>query len=141
MNHLNKNNIVDSGIHFRTLSYLLLSVCAINLFQGCDKKSGHKINIDTEYKAVLLDNGQVFFGKIEEEGPSYLVLKDVFYVQSQVTERERDKREVANILIKRGNEWHGPDRMYVNSNHIIFIESVAPPSRVGQLIKEATQKP
>lgn len=140
MNHVNRNNIINSGTQFKILSYLLLFICTIILFQGCYKKSDQKINIDTEYKAVFLDNGQVFFGRIEEVGSSYLVLKDVFYVQSQVFEQEKDKREVTNILIKRGNEWHGPDRMYVNSNHITIIEPVGPSSRVGELIKEAGKK-
>ena len=141
MNHVNRNNIISSGTQFKILAYFLFLVCTMILLQGCAKKSDQKINIDTEYKAVFLDNGQVFFGKIEEAGPSYLVLKDVFYVQSQVIQQEKDKREVKNILMKRGNEWHRPDRMYVNSNHITFIESVAPSSRVGELIKEATKKP
>jgi len=140
MNHVNRNNIINSGTKFKILSYFLLFVCTIILFQGCDKKSNQKINIDTEYKAVFLDNGQVFFGRIEEAGPSYLVLKDVYYVRSQVIEREKDKNEVTNTLIKRGSEWHGPDRMYINSNHITLIEPVSPSSRVGELIKEASKK-
>ena len=139
INHVNRNNIINSGAQFKIFSYFLLLICSIILFQGCGK-SGQKINIDTEYKAVFIDNGQVYFGRIEEAGPFYLVLKDVFYVQSQVIEREKDKKEVTNILIKRGNEWHGPNRMYVNSNHIIFIEPVLPSSRVGELIKEAKTK-
>jgi len=110
-------------------------------FIGCSK-SEQQIKIDTEYKAVFLDNGQVFFGKIEEVGPTYVMLKDVFYVQSQVIQQEKDKKEVKSILIKRGNEWHGPDLMYVTTRHIVVIEPVSPNSRVAQLIKEAkAQKP
>jgi hypothetical protein len=108
---------------------------------GC-AKSDQKIKIDTEYKAVFLDNGQIFFGRLEEVGPSYIMLKDIFYVQSQVIQQEKDKKEVRNILIKRGNEWHGPDLMYVTTRHIVVIEPVSPTSRVAQLIKEAkAQKP
>jgi hypothetical protein len=138
---VNRDNIINSGTQFKILPYFLFLVCTIILLQGCAKKSDQKINIDAEYKAVFLDNGQVFFGKVEEAGPSYLVLKDVFYVQSHVIQQEKDKREVRNILIKRGNEWHSPDRMYLTLNHIVFIEPVAPSSRVGDLIKEATKKP
>jgi hypothetical protein len=112
----------------------ILSVLVV--FNGCSK-SDQKIKIDTEYKAVFLDNGQVFFGKLEEQGPSYVLLSDVFYVQSQVIQQEKDKKEVRNILIKRGSEWHAPDLMYVTTRHIVVIEPVSPNSRVAQLIKEA----
>ena len=36
------------------------------------------------HHAVLLDNGSVFFGLIESNGPEFLVLKNVFYVQTRV---------------------------------------------------------
>jgi hypothetical protein len=111
------------------------------VLNGCGK-SDQKIKIDTEYKAVFLDNGQVFFGKVEETGPTYLMLKDVFYVQSEVVQQDKDKREVRNILVKRGSEWHGPDLMYITTRHVVVIEPVSLSSRVAQLIREGkAQKP
>jgi hypothetical protein len=123
---------------FTQVRGIMVVMVVLFVFIGCSK-SGHdqQIKIDTEYKAVFLDNGQIFFGKIEEVGPSYVLLKDIFYVQSQVVQQDKDKREVRNILIKRGNEWHGPDLMYITKQHVVVIEPVAPNSRVAQLIKEA----
>jgi hypothetical protein len=119
----------------------MTALALLFVFSGCGK-SDQKIKIDTEYKAVFLDNGQVFFGRIEEVGPSYLMLKDVFYVQSQVIQQEKDKKEVRSILIKRGSEWHAPDLMYITTRHVVVIEPVGPNSRVAQLIKDAkAQKP
>jgi hypothetical protein len=119
----------------------LMILTLLFVFNGCSK-SDQKIKIDTDYKAVFLDNGQVFFGKLEEQGPSYVLLSDVFYVQSQVVQQEKDKKEVRNILIKRGNEWHGPDRMYINMSHVVVVEPVGANSKVAQLIKDAkAQKP
>lgn len=115
---------------------LMVMIVFLFAFMGCTR-SDQKIKIDTEFKAVFLDNGQVFFGKIEEVGPSYVILKDVFYVQSQVIQQDKDKKEVKSILIKRGSEWHGPDLMYITTRHIVVIEPVGPNSRVAQLIKEA----
>jgi hypothetical protein len=117
---------------------------------GCSDKSGvlggadkAKIALATEYQAVFLDNGQAFFGKLENADSDYPVLKDVFYIQRLVN---KDTNEVKNSLIKRGSEWHGPDQMYINSKHIVLIEPVNPNSRVSLLIAEAkknggTQKP
>ena len=104
-------------------------------FQGC----GGNPDFKTDYQAVFMDNGQVFFGKIKDAGGAYPLLRDVFYIRRQ---QSADGKEVKNILIKRGNEWHGPDYMYINKLHIVVIEPVAANSRVAQLIKDAqNQKP
>jgi hypothetical protein len=128
-------------VRLKRIACFITILVLLFLVFGCGK-SDQKIKIDTEYKAVFLDNGQVFFGRIEEAGPSYLMLKDVFYVQSQVLQQEKDKKEVRSILIKRGSEWHTPDLMYITTRHVVVIEPVGPNSRVAQLIKEAkAQKP
>jgi len=128
-------------VRLKQIACFMTILVLLFVFSGC-AKSDQKIKIDTEYKAVFLDNGQIFFGRLEEVGPSYIMLKDIFYVQSQVIQQDKDKKEVRNILIKRGSEWHGPDLMYVTTRHIVVIEPVSPTSRVAQLIKEAkAQKP
>ena len=48
--------------------------------------------------------------------------------------------QVSNILVKRGKEWHSPDRMLINANTIVLVEPVSPGSRVAQLIAEARNK-
>ena len=112
----------------------ILSICYIS---GCTEKP--KIVLTTDYQAVFLDNGQAFFGKLENSDSPYPLLKDVFYIQQQVN---KDNKEVKSILIKRGSEWHSPDRMYINAKHIVLIEPVSSGSRVAALIKEAkTQAP
>ncbi len=88
----------------------------------------------TPYQAVLLSNGSAYFGKLEGLGTPYPVLREVFYVQS-VTNAET--KQVSNVLVKRGKEWHAPDRMILNANMIVFVEPVTPGSRVAQLISEA----
>jgi hypothetical protein len=40
-------------------------------------------------------------------------------------------------LIKRGKELHEPDRMYLNTQQILFVEPVGPNSKVAQLIVQA----
>ena len=107
---------------------------------GCDLFQPKQIlKFESEYQAVFLSNGQVFFGKIENGGAPYPVLKDVFYVQTTVNP---ETKKPVSILLKRGSEWHGPDFMYINSKQIVVIEPVAADSRVAKLIAEAKkQKP
>jgi len=105
------------------------------LATSCQRRHS-RIQFQTTYQAVLLDNNQVYYGKMEGAGTAYPVLTDVFYVQSQV---DPQTKAVTNILIRRGNEWHAPDRMYLNARHIILIEPVGQNSKVAQLIREAKQ--
>ena len=107
----------------------LAFLAVLALFSGCGVTD---LRFSTEYQAVFLDNGQAFIGKLEGGAP-FLALRDVFYVKRTVTP---DKKEV-NVLIKRGSEWHAPDLMRINSEHVVYIEPVAPDSRVAQLIREA----
>lgn len=87
-----------------------------------------------QYYAVLLSNNSVYFGKLEGATSDFPVLHDVYYVQSGV---DKDTKAVNNILVKRGKEWHGPDRMIINQKAIVFIEPVGPGSKVAQLIAES----
>ena len=112
----------------------LAVLTAMCLFSGC---GGSDLNFPTEYQAVFLDNGQVFFGKLADPGSPYLTLREVYYVQSLV---DQDKKST-NILVKRGSEWHNPEFMRINPRHVVVIEPVGPDSRVAQLIKEAKATP
>jgi hypothetical protein len=89
--------------------------------------------LSTPYHAVALTNGQVFFGRVEALGGDYTVLRDVFYIQSR---QNPDTKQVANVLIKRGGEWHAPDRMIINRQQVLLIEPVKEDSQVARLIAE-----
>lgn len=93
--------------------------------------------ITTPYAAVLLDNNQVYFGKLANAGSAFPELTDVYYIQSSVNQ---ETKAVSNILVRRGNEVHGPDRMFLNAHHIILIEPVGTNSKVAQLIADDKAK-
>jgi hypothetical protein len=97
-------------------------------------KSGHEVMFPTPYQAVLLANGAVYYAKVQGYGTSNPVLLDVFYI---VTQTNPETKQSNNVLVKRGKELHGPDRMYVNPNQIVFVEPVGPGSKVAQLIAES----
>lgn len=96
-----------------------------------------KTELTTPYQAVLLNNGSAYFGKLEGLGTPYPLLKEVYYIQ---TRQNSENKQVVNILVKRGAELHGPDRMILNANDIVFVEPVSPSSSVAQLINEQKNK-
>jgi hypothetical protein len=100
-------------------------------------RGSHALKLDTTYQAVLLDNGQVYYGKIERTDSELTVLNDVYYIQNQV---DSQTKEVKNILIRRGSEWHAPNRSVINTRHIVVIEPVTAGSKVAELIAALKNK-
>ena len=92
------------------------------------------VTLTTPYQAVLLSNGSAYFGQLQGLGTPYPVLTNVFYVKST---QDPNTKTISNSLVKRGREWHAPDRMILNANMIVLVEPVNPSSRVAQLIAQA----
>jgi hypothetical protein len=121
----------------RAPARLALVTIAATLLGGCQPAtqpaaSSHKFN--AEYQAVFLDNGQVVFGKLEQFGSDYPVLRNPFTVQSQTN---LETKQVSSALVRRSVELHGPDYMLLNARHIVVVEPVGADSRVAQVIKQA----
>lgn len=115
------------------LAFLILSAG----LTGCERRHRHKgPEITTPYAAILLDNGQVYYGKLTKGGSNFPELTDVYYIQSQTNQ---ETKAVTSVLVRRGNEWHGPDRMFLNQQHVILIEPVGANSKVAQLIEADKQ--
>jgi hypothetical protein len=114
------------------LAGLLVAVLAgVHIFLVLRRSS---VQFATPYQAVLLTNGSVYFGHLQDYGTSHPLLTDVYYIVSQ---NNPQTKQVTNSLIKRGKELHEPDRMYLNPNSIVFVEPVGTNSKVAQLIEQA----
>ena len=87
----------------------------------------------TPYQAVLFDTGQIYYGKISGLGTDLPELHDVFYIQSTTNP---ETKQVSNVLVRRGKEFHSPDHMVINAHHIVIVEPVGEHSKVAELIAE-----
>jgi hypothetical protein len=92
------------------------------------------VHFTTPYQAILLTNGSAYFGKLADYGGAHPVLTDVYYIVNQTDPQTKQSKPV---LVKRGKELHEPDRMYLNPNQILFVETVGPNSKVAQLIDQS----
>jgi hypothetical protein len=92
---------------------------------------------ETEYRAVLMSNNMVLFGKLHGLGTPFPVLTDVYYVQ---TVQDAATKKPTTVLVKRGKEWHAPDRTVLNSSQIILIEPVTRDSKVMALIASSEKE-
>ncbi len=120
------------------LSFFAILILASTIAcQPPGKVDTPSVSFSTPYQAVLLSNNSVYFGKLTGYGTSNPVLTDVYYI---LTKTDPTTKQVQNVLVKRGKELHGPDRMYINASSIVFVEPVGTDSKVAQLIAEANQQ-
>lgn len=82
--------------------------------------------------AVLLLDGQAYFGHLDDSGESgTLVLRDAYYFQNA----SGAATNLSVGLVKRGTEAHEPaDGMRINRDRVFAVERVGPDSAVGRAI-------
>jgi hypothetical protein len=101
----------------------------------------------SEYQAVFLTNGQVYFGKLKVVSTTYLKLSDIYYLQvqssstsgttsaSQLSDTSSSSKGSSVQLVKLGNELQGPeDMMAINREQVLFWENLKPSGKVTQAI-------
>lgn len=88
--------------------------------------------------ALLLSNGQWYFGRISKISRTDLRLEDIYYLNTEEDYDQENQRPSKGIeLIKLGNELHGPeDFMLINRQHILFLENLKPGGQVAKAIEE-----
>lgn len=102
-----------------------------------------------QYQAVFLNSqdGQVYFGKLEEFNQTYYKLTDIFYVRVeqriQPEGQNASQQTQQNIsLAKLGNELHGPeDEMYISRDKVLFWENLKEEGQVVKAIREYKKNP
>ena len=112
---------------------IFVFISAVALYFAQNKN----ILIDNDYRAIFLDNNQVYFAKIKNMGEKYITITDIYYFgrDSSAGLGQADTEDV--VLVKLGSEMHGPtDEMQILENHILYIEKLSDDSRVVEAIKE-----
>jgi hypothetical protein len=93
-----------------------------------------------QFQAVFLTNGQVYFGKLSKTDSSYVVLKNIYYLQVQQSVQPTDKTSTTSpqvSLAKLGGELHGPeDVMYISRSQVLFWENLKGDGKVAKAIAD-----
>ena len=103
------------------------------------------------YQAVLLSNGQVYFGKIVDNDTNYVTLKDIYYLQvvqqpplqgTPQAGQPAAQPQQSISLVKLGNELHGPvDEMHIGRTQILFYEDLKSDGSVVKAIDSYKANP
>jgi hypothetical protein len=133
-------------------SVLAIVVVLIGGFAGWflagSKSTGKVLGVNTSYQAVFLSNGQVYFGKLAEDGSNWITLTDIYYLQtSQTQPLQQGATDTSKItdqskiqLVKLGSELHGPeDVMHIERDKVLFWENMTENSKVVQAINSQTK--
>jgi hypothetical protein len=97
----------------------------------------------SDYSAVFLVNGQVYFGKLYQEMGESLDLRDIYYLKGDTTDTKQTQQSGSApfSLVKLGEELHGPnDRMRINRQQVLFVESLKKNSKVVEAIIDDKEK-
>lgn len=127
----NQRGVAGNSVLVALAAILVIIAAGVHLVHEMRESS---VKFETPFQAILLTNGSVYFGHLQDYGGPHPVLTDVFYIVSQT---DPTTKALSNVLVKRGKELHAPDRMYVNPNQIVFVEPVGRDSKVAQLIAQA----
>jgi hypothetical protein len=108
---------------------------AANLYQ--DHRRFHRPLLTTAYQRVTLQNGDVFYGRIDHLGTDHPVLRDAMTIRQ---EKSPSATEPQYVLIRRKDEPHGADHIIFPALSIAFVEPVRPDSPIGQVIAAAERR-
>ncbi|HXK39459.1 MAG TPA: hypothetical protein VJ837_01370 [Candidatus Paceibacterota bacterium] len=117
-----------------TLGTILLFIIGVGILGGIARFVYQAVGPDSQYKAVLLTSGDVYFARVSDGFGRYVTLRDVFYPQIPQAP-EGQQPEVR--LVKFGGEIHGPeDEIKVSREHIIMIQPLRADSQVIATIEQ-----
>src|SRR6186997_2124053 len=96
----------------RSLFSRITILGAVLFLSGCQS-----VKLENEFHTVVLDNNLSYLGRVENFGDSYIVLRQVYILQSHV---DPATNETITELVRRNKEPYEPDRMIINSSHIVL---------------------
>lgn len=98
----------------------------------------------SKYQAVLLTNGESYFGKLAPLNGKFMKLTDVYYLKAQSTDEDKTENSQQQTtddssfqLIKFGGEVQGPeDEILISKDQIVYYENLRPDGKATQAIEQ-----
>ena len=115
---------------------LLIATVAWLIFTASPAAENSYINT-SKLQAVFLNTGQVYFGNIKTLNNDYIVLDNIYYLQtSNSSSTSSSSTANQNVsLVKLGCELHKPyDQMIINNSEITFWENLQSNGQVAQAV-------
>lgn len=131
-----KNKLMRIGVvaAVAAVVILLVSVIAVSL-TGNTKQESEYVDA-SKLQAVFLNTGQVYFGDVESMNSRFVVLTNIYYLQTAGGSGEQQQANANVSLVKLGCELHEPyDQMVINREQITFWENLGDNGQVATAVK------
>lgn len=122
----------------------LIVLLASNNNNNTDKTEASYIKT-TKLQAVFLNTGQVYFGNISVLNSQYMVLTNIYYLQTSSNGSSSSSSTSSNnnnvTLVKLGCELHRPyDQMVINRSQVTFWENLQSDGQVATAVAKYQQE-
>lgn len=117
------------------VAIIIIAIAALTFFSGNPESKDIKKG---KYQAVFLNNGQVYFGNIQDLNSKFINLDNIYYLQTNNGSTDTTASSNQNVqLVKLGCELHAPyDQMIINREQVIFWENLKDSSQVVKAIAQ-----
>lgn len=132
-------DVSTRGAIIATAIGLIVIALVIGVFAfRSNSLSNEKVD-SKKYQAVVLRNGQVYFGKLSNLGSAYATLSDVYYIKNEQGAGATPSPDGSNLtLVKLGDELPQSDQeMQIANGQIVYFETMSDDSKVSEAIKKA----
>lgn len=127
---------VGSSVLVGAVVVLIIALVTFVGLGGNAPKAESKYVDSSKLQAVFLNTGQVYFGKITSLNSRYVVLTNIYYLQTSSTGTGTEANANPNVsLVKLGCELHEPlDQMIINREQVTFWENLGDNGQVAQAV-------
>lgn len=112
---------------------IILIACTLILTMSQGNNESKLVN-NSKLQAVFLNTGQVYFGNINELNSKFIVLSNIYYLQT--ANNNGGSNNASNVtLVKLGCELHQPyDKMVINRDQVTFWENLQDNGQVAKAV-------
>jgi|SRR5579884_1579424 len=132
------------GVAGAVLAVVILLIGAILVVSSSNNVPSENKYVDTaKLQAVFLNTGQVYFGNIKSLNNQYVVLTNIYYLQTSSNGSSSSSSNSNNnvSLVKLGCELHQPyDQMVINRSQVTFWENLQDTGQVAKAVKAFQQQ-
>ena len=132
--------LVSSSMLLLMVILLIVAVILVVGFAGQNSEDSYVYS--NKLQAVFLNTGQVYFGNIKSINPEYMVLENIFYLQTNKGSSSSSSSSNQNVsLVKLGCELHAPyDQMIINTSQVTFWENLQSTGQVAKAVARYHQQ-
>lgn len=124
-----KHSLILAGASFVLGALVAIAIwCLLPLGQAIDH---------SRYQAVYLINGQMYFGKLQNTGGTYLYMKSPYTPDTtKSSQQTADSSSASNALVRVKNQLWGPDdSIAIRADQVAFWQNLRDDSKVSEAIK------